>query len=98
MSTQAALQQRLLEDQHRLQQDQEALRRSQESCPKRYGKKAGLLSGMLGVIFVVLMFILQIIMYEVQKRPFVHSSVCSLFLEGLFAVLAECSQFCLRCF
>ena len=30
-----------------------------------------------------------------QKRPFVHNSVCSQFLEGLFAILAECSQFCL---
>ena len=29
-------------------------------------------------------------------RPFVHNSVCSQFLEGLFAILAECSQFCLR--
>ena len=34
----------------------------------------------------------------VQKRPFVHNSVCSQFLEGLFAILAECSQFCLRSF
>ena len=33
-----------------------------------------------------------------QKRPFVHNSVCSQFLEGLFAILAECSQFCLRAF
>ena len=33
-----------------------------------------------------------------QKRPFVHNSVCSQFLEGLFAILAECSQFCLRSF
>ena len=33
-----------------------------------------------------------------QKRPFVHNSVCSHFLEGLFAILAECSQFCLRSF
>ena len=33
---------------------------------------------------------------SVQKRPFVHNSVCSQFLEGLFAILAECSQFCLR--
>ena len=32
----------------------------------------------------------------VQKGPFVHNSVCSQFLEGLFAILAECSQFCLR--
>ena len=31
-----------------------------------------------------------------QKRPFVHNSVCSQFLEGLFAILAECSPFCLR--
>ena len=30
-----------------------------------------------------------------QKRPFVHNSVCSQFLEGLFAILTECSQFCL---
>ena len=29
-----------------------------------------------------------------QKRPFVHNSDCSPFLEGLFAILAECSQFC----
>ena len=28
-----------------------------------------------------------------QKRPFVHNSVCSQFLEALFAILAECSQF-----
>ena len=27
-----------------------------------------------------------------QKRPFVHNSVCSQFLEGLFAILAECSH------
>ena len=33
-----------------------------------------------------------------QKPPFVHNSVCSPFLEGLFAILAECSQFCLRSF
>ena len=33
-----------------------------------------------------------------QKRPFVHNSVCSQFLDGLFAILAECSQFCLRSF
>ena len=33
-----------------------------------------------------------------QKRPFVHNSVCSQFLEALFAILAECSQFCLRSF
>ena len=26
-----------------------------------------------------------------QKRPFVHNSVCSQFLEGLFAILADCS-------
>ena len=26
-----------------------------------------------------------------QKRQFVHTSVCSRFLEGLFAILAECS-------
>ena len=36
--------------------------------------------------------------YLIQKRPFVHNSVCSQFLEGLFAILAECSQFCLRSF
>ena len=34
----------------------------------------------------------------IQKRPFVHNSVCSQFLEGLFASLAECSQFCLSSF
>ena len=34
----------------------------------------------------------------IQKRPFVHNSVCSQFLEGLFAILAECSQFCLGSF
>ena len=33
-----------------------------------------------------------------RERPFVHNSVCSQFLEGLFAILAECSQFCLRSF
>ena len=33
-----------------------------------------------------------------QKRPFVHKSVCSQFLEGLFAIFAECLQFCLRTF
>ena len=33
-----------------------------------------------------------------QKRPFVHKSVCSQFLEGLFVILAECSQLCLRSF
>ena len=33
-----------------------------------------------------------------QKRQFVHNSVCSQFLEGLLAILAECSQFCLRAF
>ena len=32
----------------------------------------------------------------IQKRPFVHNSVCSQFLEGLFAIFAEWSQFCLR--
>ena len=31
-----------------------------------------------------------------QKRPFVHNFVCSHFFEGLFAILGECSQFCLR--
>ena len=34
----------------------------------------------------------------VQKRPVVHNSVCSQFLESLFAILAECSQFCFRYF
>ena len=33
-----------------------------------------------------------------QKRQFVHNSVCSQFLEGLFAILSECSQFYLRSF
>ena len=34
-----------------------------------------------------------------QKRPFVHNLVWSLdFLECLFAILAECSQFFLRSF
>ena len=33
-----------------------------------------------------------------RKRPFVHDAVCLQFLEGLFAILAECSQFCLRPF
>ena len=33
-----------------------------------------------------------------SERPFVHNSVCSQFLEGLSAILAECSQFCLRSF
>ena len=33
-----------------------------------------------------------------QERPFVHNSVCSQFLEGLFAILPECLQFCLRSF
>ena len=33
-----------------------------------------------------------------QKRPFVHNSVCSQFSEARFAILAECSQFCLRGF
>ena len=36
--------------------------------------------------------------FRSQKRPFVHNSVCSQFLEGSFAILAECSQFCLRFF
>ena len=36
--------------------------------------------------------------FRSQKRPFVRNSVCSQFLEGLFAILAECSQFCLRSF
>ena len=31
-----------------------------------------------------------------QKRPFVHNSVCSQVSESLFAILVECSQFCLR--
>ena len=33
-----------------------------------------------------------------QEHPFVRNSVCSQFSEGLFAILAECSQFCLRAF
>ena len=33
-----------------------------------------------------------------RKRPFVHNSVCSQFLEGLFASLAARSQFSLRSF
>ena len=33
----------------------------------------------------------------VQKRPFVQNSV-SQFLEGLFAILVERSQFCLKSF
>ena len=33
-----------------------------------------------------------------QERQFVHNSVCSQFLEGLFAILAGCSQFCLSPF
>ena len=36
--------------------------------------------------------------WSTQKRPFVHNSACSQFLEVLFAVSAECSQFCLRSF
>ena len=32
----------------------------------------------------------------IQKCPFVRNSVCSQFLEGLFAIFAECSQVCLR--
>ena len=35
---------------------------------------------------------------ECQKHPSVHDSLCSHFLEGLFAILAECSQLCLRVF
>ena len=35
---------------------------------------------------------------QAQKRPFVHNSACSKFLEGLFAILSKCSQFCLRSF
>ena len=35
---------------------------------------------------------------HIQKSPFVRNSVCSQFLEGLFAILAQCSQFCLRSF
>ena len=27
---------------------------------------------------------------KTEKRPFVHNSVCSQFLEGLFAISAEC--------
>ena len=38
----------------------------------------------------------KIIYIFFQKRPFVHNSVCSQRLEGWFAILAECSQFCLR--
>ena len=33
-----------------------------------------------------------------SETPVVHNSVCSQFLEGLLAILAECSQFCLRSF
>ena len=33
-----------------------------------------------------------------QKWQFVHNSVCSQFSESLFAILAECSQFCWRDF
>ena len=33
-----------------------------------------------------------------QKRPFVHIILFVRILEGLFALLAECSQFCLRSF
>ena len=33
-----------------------------------------------------------------QKCPFVHNSVCSRFWESLFAIWAECSQFCLSVF
>ena len=36
--------------------------------------------------------------HKIKKRPFVRNSVCSQFLEGLFAILAECSQFCLLSF
>ena len=36
------------------------------------------------------------ILKRIQKRPFVHKCVCSQILEALFAILAECSQFCLR--
>ena len=31
-----------------------------------------------------------------QKLPSVHYSVCSQFWESLFAIVVECSQFCLR--
>ena len=30
------------------------------------------------------------------KRPFVRNYFCSQFWESLFAILAECSQFCFR--
>ena len=30
-----------------------------------------------------------------SEMPVVHNSVCSQFLEGLFVILGECSQFCL---
>ena len=43
-------------------------------------------------------FFLRCGCFFVQKRPFVRNSVCSQCLEGLFAILAECSQFCLRSF
>ena len=33
-----------------------------------------------------------------EKRPFVHNSVCLQFGKSLFAILAECSRFCLRSF
>ena len=48
------------------------------------------------VVVVALLGLLEQMMG--QKRLFVHNSVCSQFLEGLFAILAECSQFCLRSF
>ena len=32
--------------------------------------------------------------FKDQKPRFVRNSVCSQLLEGLFAILAECSQFC----
>ena len=39
---------------------------------------------------------LGVLFDKCQKRAFVHNSVCSQFLEGLFAILAECSQFCFK--
>ena len=47
----------------------------------------------LGAFFFGLFF------YYSQKRPLVHNSLSlQFFLEGLFAILAECSQFCSRSF
>ena len=53
--------------------------------------------GRAGIISIV-RWNLRPVIFGVEKRPFVHDSVCSQFLEGLFAILAECSQFCLRSF